>query len=488
MATYTVRDPTTGKTVKLTGDSPPTEQELEQVFKQLNAPADDGRHDWRLMQGSPESLKGMSDPITGALQGAANTFIGAGEKAYNYLPGVKPLVDAIYGGPQGAAYPAAKQQYATPQTLGQRVGFGMEQTGEFFALPKISGALPVRAAGEAMQAGTLTAAQGGDARQIALSALPGGAGALLPRAAHAAEGVASQLKESAKKNVVQAMNPTTARNKRLAEQVAPGLLERGTYTATKQGLRDKAASELEQLGGKFDAANAALPQGNRLATEPVRDAIQSEMLALLKQGSNGKNVPVNPQKYQALEELDNTLEQLGDKVSRETLQAFKEEWADAVARGGGFAEKAGDALTQAQLWAKRKGADAIRRELAKDSPDIDALNAEYAFWSKVEDVTDATLSREKPHKGAMRRVAGMVGAATGMAHGGVQGAAIGAGLGSQLMRVMDSPGWKLAAAHTKNKLADALASSDPERIGAALGRVIASMPAQYRPMQPVAAH
>lgn len=38
MPTYKVTDPQTGRTVKLTGDSPPTEQELEQIFAQLKQP------------------------------------------------------------------------------------------------------------------------------------------------------------------------------------------------------------------------------------------------------------------------------------------------------------------------------------------------------------------------------------------------------------------------------------------------------------------
>lgn len=37
MATYRVTDPKTGRTVKLTGDSPPTEQELEQVFSSVSS-------------------------------------------------------------------------------------------------------------------------------------------------------------------------------------------------------------------------------------------------------------------------------------------------------------------------------------------------------------------------------------------------------------------------------------------------------------------
>lgn len=39
MPTYRVTDPTTGRTVKLTGDAPPTEQELEDVFKGLGVSA-----------------------------------------------------------------------------------------------------------------------------------------------------------------------------------------------------------------------------------------------------------------------------------------------------------------------------------------------------------------------------------------------------------------------------------------------------------------
>lgn len=36
MATYTVKDPTSGKTVTLQGDSPPSEQELEDIFSKIN--------------------------------------------------------------------------------------------------------------------------------------------------------------------------------------------------------------------------------------------------------------------------------------------------------------------------------------------------------------------------------------------------------------------------------------------------------------------
>jgi len=38
MPTYKVTDPSTGKTLRLTGDSPPSETELNQIFSSINAP------------------------------------------------------------------------------------------------------------------------------------------------------------------------------------------------------------------------------------------------------------------------------------------------------------------------------------------------------------------------------------------------------------------------------------------------------------------
>jgi len=35
MATFQITDPNTGRSIRLTGDSPPTEQELEQIFSTL---------------------------------------------------------------------------------------------------------------------------------------------------------------------------------------------------------------------------------------------------------------------------------------------------------------------------------------------------------------------------------------------------------------------------------------------------------------------
>ena len=64
MPTYRIKDPTSGRTIRLTGDSPPTEQELEEVFKSVGqqqpaAPATIGEMRRREEQGMVSALPQM---------------------------------------------------------------------------------------------------------------------------------------------------------------------------------------------------------------------------------------------------------------------------------------------------------------------------------------------------------------------------------------------------------------------------------------------
>lgn len=75
MPTYTVRDPKSGKTVKLTGDSPPTASELEQVFAALPAAAQPAQVP-RAKRMSFAEAKAQMDPFA-----AAELDLGAQQKA-----------------------------------------------------------------------------------------------------------------------------------------------------------------------------------------------------------------------------------------------------------------------------------------------------------------------------------------------------------------------------------------------------------------------
>ena len=71
MPTYQVTDPQTGKTLKLTGDSPPTEQELEQIFSEYQQPTEPTAPNGGFNQ--PEKVSAATnvrDGVRSALQGA----------------------------------------------------------------------------------------------------------------------------------------------------------------------------------------------------------------------------------------------------------------------------------------------------------------------------------------------------------------------------------------------------------------------------------
>lgn len=112
MPTYKLTDPASGKTVRITGDTPPTEQELEQIFSSVSqaptsAPAeqpkkDDG-FDW---QGYASDIlkrsSGYVRPVAQAVGTAVGTGIGAGAGTLG-LPGPGTVAGGVTGAALGYA-------------------------------------------------------------------------------------------------------------------------------------------------------------------------------------------------------------------------------------------------------------------------------------------------------------------------------------------------------------------------------------------------
>lgn len=92
MPQYKVTDPTTGKTVVLTGDSPPTAQELEEIFAKVNAPANES------------SLA----KLTGLAKGDAKVTgpMSAIDSLLSYLPMIGGATGGVIGGAGGTAFGA----------------------------------------------------------------------------------------------------------------------------------------------------------------------------------------------------------------------------------------------------------------------------------------------------------------------------------------------------------------------------------------------
>ncbi len=92
MPQYTVTDPRSGKRVVLTGDSPPTEQELEEIFAKVNGPANES----------------ALAKLTGLAKGDAKITgpMSAIDSLLSYLPMIGGATGGIIGGAGGTAFGA----------------------------------------------------------------------------------------------------------------------------------------------------------------------------------------------------------------------------------------------------------------------------------------------------------------------------------------------------------------------------------------------
>ncbi len=322
MPQYHVTDPTTNRSVTLTGDSPPTEAELTEIFARLNTPTQPAavpkppaRVPFQYTQAGQqvEGAKGIA-------KGAATTAIGLGELAYKYVPGVSKLSDTLTGlagyGPRPGEQPgdtfAAARASVRPTNAAQNVGFYAEQAGEF-AVPgaRMAGvsrgaSLPFRAALEgATAAGVAGAQSGGDPYQMGAAGTLGflappvgaagrfGVNAARRMAAGAQEGgvggaVAGFLRSTVpikpKSMVLQALKPRASLTKIDAtlERALPELkiteAELGKPIAGIDDLLAATKAAKKRVRAQYDEmAGPARERGSTVDLTPVADAMEQSI-------------------------------------------------------------------------------------------------------------------------------------------------------------------------------------------------------------------
>jgi len=488
--TYTVRDPKTGKTLRLTGESPPTAQELEQIFGAIEAPP------------APTSRPVTADLAIGAGKGAANTTVGMGDLFYRYIPGVQALSDAVQepvanainwargvesapgSRPVGAEAFGQARQAVQPTNTAQRIGFGAEQIGEFFLPTGAVGKLGTAA--EIAKAGTLTMAQGGSGTDAGVSAA---LTAAVPGASALAR-ASRRMQTGAEKAVVQALGPTKEAMKAEAARIAPEMIRRGVRGSRAQML-DRATTQVDDVGRQIGAAvQEAAQAGETVSGLTIRRLLRQSSDTLLATTEAGTRIPIEGTQpvLAKLRKLETFVAQLGDDIPYDQAQRIKVTFDRLVHRAGLYGAKAGASATDnASGWATREAATAFRDLLNRGNPTLEALNQEYRFWKGLKDVLRETERRSQAHGGGL--IAGIgsaAGAAAGAASGesvmdSAQNAAIGGLVGRKLPQLLQSPAWRTrVSAPMKQMLADALASGNAERVSRAVGRIVAATPAQLR--------
>lgn len=320
MPTYTIKDPQSGRTVVLRGDSPPTEAELSQIFAELDAPqGGEAAGDGRAMAMLKGASRTAGDFASGFAKSAGNTVMGLGHLARVLIPGVGALSDAMAPeGMTGGDALGAVQGELAPKNRAESAGRAVEQLLEFLvpagaATRAIS--LPARMAREGAMAAGHSYAQGG-------SPTAGGvAGAAMPAAGRAVTAAGEALGAKALPLVRAAVKPTVTQLKRMPGASQTGIDAQANKLA--QFILDHKLAKPEQAQAIIDAAEQELQavltaKGNPATQAPARAAryLQALQRSASKQGLPAKDVATIRSKAKELIEQS----EFGEDVTSTVMQ------------------------------------------------------------------------------------------------------------------------------------------------------------------------
>lgn len=300
--------------------------------------------------------------------------------------------------------------------------------------------------------------------------------------------VGDYLKESSTKSYSKALGPTTRANKAITTRIAPELAERGEISMSRKGIQSKAAGNVEAVGSQIGEAFDNLPPDASVPLNAVLDNLDATAQnSFTVQGVPGvvpkgplattgiKNVQKLGDTLAAVAEKDPATGEMVVPVSR--VRQLRQYFDKVAAKSGRYG--VGNLADESMAEAHGMAADAIRNELAKQYPDIAALNKEYSFWKNVHSVASDTIDRTASQSVPIgQQIGSAVGGAAGFTKGGPLGAAKGAMAGKALVGVFKSPLWQTTSAVVKNKMANALAKGDASQANAIAAAVLAGSASQ----------
>jgi len=355
----------------------------------------------------------------------------------------------------------------------------------------------MRHASEAMARGAATLIPGigpavaSGAEMIAQGDVAGGSGRIAglgvsgvagPKVVAAAKPVraaaAGRLAAGAQAQMGRALNPTRIDTKAATQQVVPEMLRRRVSATSLDKLETRAAAASDRAG---EAVGQALAKHGDTTRDvlPIVEQLEQAKQPFIGRTTDGRSVVNEAAPVKAIEDLQSTLMNYGDRISVESMAKLRRNWDETVKAARGFA--VADLGTKWAAWARREGRAALRDELAKAVPDIEKLNAEYAFWQRIEDIAHATNERRTgQNRSLLTTIAATGGAVAGDALTGGMGTAtkaagvvLTAKMAASLKRLLDSPGYQMLAAVQKQRLADVLAGGNTQMIADAIGRTAA---------------
>jgi hypothetical protein len=384
MPTYRVTDPASGKTVKLTGDSPPTEEELNGIFASLGGGAEQPTEQVQTPQEEPVPQWGRENPNLYGAYGAAKET----GKAI-----AKPVAQAgamaggfMLGGPPGAA-----------------LAYGIEQQGEKLLEEKLGEREPVplmQRMGEASQ--DVAVGLAGEALGPALQA--GG-----KAFSAATKPLQKYFYESALK--IPPSVPKALRDVAVEKGI------QGHYVPSPKGL-EKLKTDIKDINRQIaDVIDIGTQSGKTVDTSKVLTRLD-DLRAFYK------NTP-DPTDYLAqIDDIANNMKSYhGDHIPLKKAQEIKQ----TIYR---LEKKHYGEMKGLQIEANKTIARGLKEEILKNEPSLAKLNADDSAMLNLESVLERAVNRIRNYD--VIRWGDTFMTLTGAVVGGT-GGAVGAGLTKRLL-------------------------------------------------------
>jgi len=276
---------------------------------------------------------------------------------------------------------------------------------------------------------------------------------------------ADSLKESAKKDVEQALWATKEKFKQKSRDISWWVAERW-ITGSRVKVQELAESNSGKYGKEIEEF---IDSGKLTGTVSkkellgVLDEIKKEWLI--------DDIVIDDSIVNAVDKFTEVINKFDDKIDAAKARELRQMFDKAVYNTKGIVSEEALSLKnniKKWLW------DNIRKQLSEQNPDLDKLNKEFSFYKTLDDVLTETLDRTWPQQGGL---VGNIVWGSGLASGAVifwdlTGAIATAAVAKWLSEALRSPRWRLAKATTKNKLASALAKWDKKAADSVARQII----------------
>ena len=265
--------------------------------------------------------------------------------------------------------------------------------------------------------------------------------------------LSEKLSDSAIKDIEQWLWATKEKFKQKSRELAPDIIKKEI-----RGSKEWVQQLAEQQKTKFWSKIKDFIDSWKLEGTVNRDDLLDTLDNIRKEGQVW-DIIIDEAIVSATDKMADAISWFGREIPASKARELRQMFDDAVYNTKGVISE--EALSLKNNI-KKSLADNIRKQLAEQNPDLAALNKEFSFYSKLDEVLTETLNRQGSQQGGLSsNIMGGGWLAAGWAvFWDITGAIATAAVVKWLSEAMRSTRWKLISASTKNKLAKALASWD----------------------------